>query len=129
MLTCHGLPRMLTMLNPSDRVAISHGYAFDLASLEGQSQRFDHWIVTIATTPFRGYPGGYVGYQFQMTTVRVRRVITEEDRSVHVVDVIPYQFPINVLGRRISSPRIVVVRFQAVGTVADGISRPRLREG
>ena len=129
MLTCHGLPRMLTMLNPSSQLSIPNGDAFDFSSLERLSQRFDDGVVPFKRPPSRGYSCGAIGDQLQVTAVGVRRRIREECRSVRGVYVLPDQFPVDVPRREISPPRIVVARLQTPGGVTDGVPRPRLGKG
>lgn len=130
LLTRHCLPRMLTMLYPSCQPPVPDGEALDLPSLERLSQRFDYGVVSTARTPHRGYSGGAVGYQPQVTAVRVRRPVREESRSsVRRVRMRPGQRAVGVLRRFIPTPMTVVGHIETTIGVAHGRAWPRVGEG
>ena len=120
------------MLYPSCQPPVPNGEALDLPSLERLPQRFDYGVVSTArTTPSRGcYSGGAFGYQPQVTAVRVRRPVREENRSpVRRVRMRPGQRAVGVLCRVISTPMAVVGHIETAIGVAHGRAGPRVGEG
>jgi hypothetical protein len=117
------------MLHPCGQRTVPDGEAVDLPPLERLSDGFNDGVVSTTPTPPRGYLGGAIGYQLQVSRVRVWRPEREESRSVRHVRVRPSQRAVDVLRREIPTPPIVVGRIEAPIGVAHGRAGPRVGEG